>query len=139
MPTTVSAIVVNYEGREFIADCLSSLLAQTRPPESIVVIDNASSDGSAQLVKNSFPEVDLVELPRNVGYAAACNLGIEKSRSDLVAILNNDLVLDSGWLEALLSHDLEPWDFWASQILTADQPGTIDSAGDGMAVVGSPG
>jgi GT2 family glycosyltransferase len=133
----VSAIVVNYEGREFIADCLSSLLAQTRPLDSIMVIDNASSDGSAELVEKSFPEVDLIRLAKNVGYPAACNLGIEKSRSDLVAVLNNDLVLDSGWLETLLNQDCEPWDFWASQILTADEPRTIDSAGDGMAVVGS--
>lgn len=137
MPTTVSAIVVNYEGREFIADCLSSLLAQTRPPDDILVIDNASTDGSAELVEKSFPEVSLIRLPKNVGYPAACNLGIEKSRSDLVAVLNNDLILDSRWLEALLSQNFEPWDFWASQILTANEPRTIDSAGDGMAVIGS--
>ncbi len=137
MPTTVSAIVVNYEGRKCIADCLSSLLTQSRPPDSVIVVDNSSTDGSAELVEEAFPEVDLIKLPDNVGYPAACNLGMEKSRSDLVAILNNDIILDSRWLETLLNHTAEPWDFWASQILTADEPRTIDSAGDGMAVVGS--
>jgi GT2 family glycosyltransferase len=81
--------------------------------------------------------VRVIRIEKNVGYAEGCNRGIEASSGDLVAVLNNDAVLQSQWLEKLLEHDHEPWSFWASLILFASEPDKIDSAGDAMAVVGA--
>jgi len=130
-------VVVNYNGLKWIGRCLESIFAQTRPAQQVLVIDNASSDSSAQIVRRRWPQAELIELAENVGYAAACNRGIEASSGDLVALLNNDIELAPDWLEALLEQDSPPWDFWASRILFASQADRIDSAGDGMAVVGA--
>ncbi|MBI4446797.1 MAG: glycosyltransferase family 2 protein [Acidobacteria bacterium] len=136
MNPTVSLIVVNYNGKDFIAECLDSILRQSRPPEEVIVVDNASSDNSRHLVQ-SYREVKLIALGRNVGYPAACNQGIDASQGNLVAVLNNDIVLDPRWLEHLIAAVASPWDFWASRIVFSSDPSRIDSAGDGMAVIGS--
>jgi len=133
----VSIVIVNYNGEKFLAPCLSSVLAQTRQFDEIILIDNASKDASLELVKHRFPQVKVVKIEKNVGYAEGCNRGIGASSGDLVAVLNNDAVLDPCWLEKLLEHDQEPWSFWASLIVFASEPYRIDSAGDAMAVVGA--
>ena len=136
MPASVSIVIVNYDGERFLEPCLSSVLAQTRPFEEIILLDNASDDSSLALV-HRFPQVKVIRSERNVGYAEGCNRGIAASSGDLVAVLNNDAVLHPHWLEKLLEHDQEPWSFWASLILFASEPDRIDSAGDAMAVVGA--
>lgn len=128
---------MNFNGQATIGACLASLTEQTRPADEIIVVDNHSNDGSAGIVAEAFPSVKLIRLTENAGYAAACNRGIAASQGDLVAVLNNDLVLDPQWLESILEYNADPWDFWASRILFADPPHPIDSAGDGMAVVGT--
>ena len=134
---TVSVVVVNYNGELFLEECLRSLLDQTRPPDQVLVVDNASNDQSLSLLQTSFPSLPVIALPENLGYAAACNRGIEETNGDLIGILNNDLVLDNRWLESLLEKNVPPWDFWASLVVFASDPSRVDSAGDGMAVVGS--
>lgn len=133
----MSLIVVNYNGLEWIDDCLASIFAQRRCAQEVLVVDNASADSSADRVAERWPQVKLIRLESNVGFAAACNRGIRASSGDLISILNNDIILDEGWLESLLRHDEPPWDFWASQIVFAADPERIDSAGDAMAVVGA--
>ncbi|MDA2929596.1 glycosyltransferase family 2 protein [Acidobacteria bacterium AH-259-O06] len=137
MIPTVTIIVINYNGEQWISECLDSIFAQSRQPEEVLVVDNASSDHSLALIRTSFPQVKLISLPKNVGFAAACNRGIIQARGDLVAILNNDLALDSRWLAYLLAENSGQWDFWASKILFASEPGRVDSAGDAMAIVGA--
>ena len=134
---TVSVVVVNYNGEAFLQECLQSVLDQSRSPDQILVVDNASTDQSLALLQTSFPDIPLLALGENLGYAGACNRGIEETTGELIAILNNDLVLDSSWLECLLKENSPAWDFWASRILFASDPSRVDSAGDGMAVVGS--
>ncbi len=137
MSPSVSAVVVNFNGAGHIEACLESLAGQTRRPESVVVVDNASSDGSPEIVAREFPWVKVIASRRNLGYAAACNLGWRESPADLVAFLNNDLTLAPEWLERVLAAAKPPWDFWASRILFARAPQVVDSAGDAMAVVGA--
>lgn len=137
MSPTISLVVVNYNGLDWIDGCLESILSQSLPAREVIVVDNASADSSPGRIAERYPQVRLVRLPSNVGFAAACNRGIREARGDLVAILNNDIVLSSGWLEALLKHVAPPWDFWASQIVFASDPDRLDSAGDEMAVVGA--
>jgi GT2 family glycosyltransferase len=133
----VSVIIVNYNGQRFVEDCLRSLISQTRSPDEIVVVDNASTDDSVQMIVNSFPQIKVVILDHNLGFPAACNRGIKETNSELIAILNNDVVLDEKWLESLLKQVAPSWGFWASRIVFAADPDRIDSAGDGMAVVGA--
>jgi len=134
---TVSVIVVNYNGEAFLEACLQSVLDQSRSPDQILVVDNASADQSLSLLQTSFPDIPLLALRENLGYAGACNRGIRETTGELIANLNNDLVLDSRWLESLLKENSPAWDFWACRILFASDPSRVDSAGDGMAVVGS--
>lgn len=116
---------------------MSSLLGQDRPPDLLTVIDNASTDGSPDLVRTRFPGVRLVEPGANLGYAAACNLGWKTSPAELVVFLNNDLTVAADWLQKLLVEVEAPWGFWASRIVFSRDPGVVDSAGDAMAVVGA--
>lgn len=137
MSEAVSIVIVNYNGERFIIPCLASVLAQTRPFDEILVVDNASTDSSVGLIRSRFPQVRLIPLELNVGYAEGCNCGIRAAAGELVAVLNNDAILDAHWLENLLEHNHEPWDFWASLVVFADDPDMVDSAGDGMAVIGA--
>ncbi len=137
MPS-VSAVIVNFNGADVIEDCLDSLFAQSRAPDEVIIVDNASSDSSLEIIRERYRErVRLLTLDFNAGFPAACNRGIEASSGELVAILNNDIVLDREWLASLLAHDTDEWSFWASRIVFASAPDRIDSAGDGMAVVGA--
>jgi GT2 family glycosyltransferase len=89
------------------------------------------------LIQDTFPDIRLLLLNQNLGFPTACNRGIQATSGDLVAILNNDVVLDRTWLEALLRQVSSPWSFWASRIVFKAEPQRVDSAGDGMAVIGT--
>jgi GT2 family glycosyltransferase len=135
--STVSIVIVNYNGAELLGPCLDSVLSQTRPFDEIIVVDNASTDSTVQFIERTFPGVHLIASRENLGYAEGCNRGILAASGELVAILNNDVVLDPDWLEHLLQYNRDPWSFWASLVAFASDPGRVDSAGDGMAVVGA--
>ena len=109
MSPNVSAIIVNYNGSEVLGPCIDSVLSQSVPVAELIVVDNASSDGSPDSIPDRYPGVRLIRLPENSGYAAAANRGIECSSSELIALLNNDLILDRFWLENLLEEVKEPW------------------------------
>lgn len=94
---SLSAIVVNHQGRELLAACLASLdeaLAEVAGATELIVVDNASDDGSVRYVRERHPEVELVVLDRNRGFAAAVNEALRRSRSHWVLLLNNDATLE---------------------------------------------
>lgn len=90
---SVAVAVINYNGALFLKGCLESVLAQTCVPAEILVVDNRSTDESVPLARQAFPQVRLVELPRNIGYAGAANVAIRESRSPYLLLLNPDVVL----------------------------------------------
>lgn len=138
MSPTVSLVIVNYNGSDCLKECLESALRQSRPAEEVIVVDNHSADGSAAIAEAfADPRMRLIQLPDNRGYPAACNIGVRESSGSLVALLNNDILLDPDWLQHLLRRVTPEWSFWASRIVFADAPERVDSAGDGMAVVGA--
>lgn len=98
----VTVIIVNWNGRHYLEGCLNSLRVQTYRDFDIVMVDNASSDGSAAFVRERFPEVRVIESKRNLGFARGNNLGLEYATGAYVALLNNDTVSDPGWLRALI-------------------------------------
>lgn len=134
---SAAAIIVNYNGKDTIRDCLDSLISQSLPFAEIIVVDNNSPDRSGEELEKSFPGIRVISLPENTGFPSACNTGIRNSSSELVAILNNDIRLDRDWLRNMLARTGPEWDFWASMVVFADSPGRIDSAGDGMTVIGA--
>ncbi|TDB84769.1 glycosyltransferase [Actinomadura sp. KC216] len=103
---SVTAVVVTYNRRELLDEALTALTAQSRVPDRIIVIDNASADGTAEMVAGRFPDVDLLVLPWNVGGAGGFSAGIARALDgggDLLWLLDDDTVPEPGALEALLA------------------------------------
>ena len=102
----VTIVIVSFNVREHLARCLQSLInAPPAAPHEIVVVDNASSDGSVAMVRERWPSVRVVDLDRNVGFAAANNIGIRETRaagSPLLLFLNCDTTVPSGALDRLI-------------------------------------
>ena len=100
----VGVVIVNYNGRRFLRDCVERLVAGTVPPE-IVLVDNASTDGSAEEVAREFPSLTLLRQDRNAGVAAGNNVGIQHCRArgyEYILLLNYDTLPDPALLERLL-------------------------------------
>ncbi|MFN7973997.1 MAG: glycosyltransferase [Acidobacteriota bacterium] len=101
----VSVITVNHNGKRFLADALAALHAQDYPRDryEIIVVDNASSDGSLEAARAAFPGARFVASAANVGFAEGNNIGYRESKGELIALLNNDAVASPGWLAALVA------------------------------------
>ena len=100
----IAAVIVNWNGGAANLACLASLRAQTRPPEQVLFVDNASDDGSLELVRNAHPDLAVIANTENLGYALGNNAGIERALAEgaeAVLVLNNDVVLDPDVVEAL--------------------------------------
>lgn len=135
----VSVIVVNYNRWDLLCACLNGLAAQTCNDLEVIVVDNGSTDGSPVQVARAFPRVRLIALERNTGFCEANNRGIAATRSEFIALLNNDAVPEPRWLEELIrAADAHPeCGFFASRVLCQDNPALLDSAGDGIAITGA--
>lgn len=99
----VSAVVVTWNSSKDIVRCLDSLLNQTHDLEKVVVVDNASSDGTPDLITSRFPQVTLERKAENEGFARGNNIGIARLSTDWILTLNPDAHLASDWVEKLLS------------------------------------
>jgi len=95
----VSAVVCNFNGEAYLVDCLRSVLAQA--PDEVIVVDDASSDGSVALVRAQFPGVEVLVLHENRGPCAARNAGMRAARNRWVLAVDNDAVLEAGVLARL--------------------------------------
>lgn len=99
----LSIIIISYNSKQFIQKCLNSLLTSaSHLALEIIVVDNASQDRSADLIKTSFPNVKLICNLENLGYARACNQGIEEAKGEYLFILNPDTELSGGSPEAMI-------------------------------------
>lgn len=96
MPFDVSVVVVNWNTRDELRDCLKSALAADSGSAEIVVVDNASTDGSVEMLHGEFPDVRLIRNAENLGFAAASNQGIKASSGRYVILLNPDCVVHPG-------------------------------------------
>ena len=128
----VSVIVVNWNGKEFLSECLDGLRRQTYQPFSVILIDNGSHDGSLDFIHRYYPEVRTIALSKNVGFSAANNYALKSIQGEYVALLNNDAVPDRLWTRHLVETlELHPEaGFAASKMLFCDDPDVIDRAGD---------
>ena len=106
MPNCASASVVipNWNGRDLLERYLPSVIKAMagHPDNEVIVVDNASSDGSAELVKRRFPSVRVIELPTNLGFGGGSNTGFRAATNDIVVLLNSDMRVEPGFLQPLL-------------------------------------
>ena len=129
----IAVVIVNWNGGDWLRRCLESVASQERRPDRVVVVDNASQDGSLEAALRLFPRVESIRLGTNVGFAAANNVALRACGDcDFVALLNPDAFATPSWLARLAGAAERHPDhaMFASQIRMADDPGRLDGAGD---------
>ncbi len=130
-------ITVNYNGREYLTGCLRSLVSMQPEADEIIVVDNGSEDGSVELVRTEFPEVRVIRMDRNIGFARANNIAVKETDAEFIALINNDCVASSNWLSTLRSACMLPGVGAASSSMRMVQnPDLIDSAGGMIDLLG---
>ena len=130
-PATV--IIVNWNSGNDLEKCLAALSHQTRPPEEIIVVDNASTDESLVGVEDKFPMVELIRLKDNTGFAHANNLAASRvQESDWIAFLNPDAFPAPEWLENLVraAESHPQFSFFGSHMLRHGGRDELDGTGD---------
>ncbi len=134
----ITFIVVNWNGEEYLAECLSSIKEQSYQKIEIVVVDNGSTDRSLEVLEQ-FSGITVIANRTNLGFGPANNQALEKPRGDVIAFVNNDIVLEPDWLTSLLTPmlDREEVGMCAGKTLSYFERNVIDNTGhllywDGM-------
>lgn len=99
----VSVLIVNYNGRKYLENCLTALKAQDYDNYEVILVDNGSTDDSAHFVEENFPWVNVITLSKNKGFAGGNNAGYAKAKGDYIALLNNDTEVENDWLSSLVN------------------------------------
>jgi len=136
--STASIIIVNYNGRAYIDKCLDSLREGGQLGYEVIVVDNASGDGSAEHVAARHPQVRLIRTETNLGFGAGNNLGARWARGEYLAFLNPDTEAGPGWLEALiaaLQQDAEAG-LATALVLLMDKRDRVNTCGNDMHLTG---
>ncbi len=135
---TVTVIIPNYNGKHYLYDCLTSLSNQSFTDFEVVVVDNASVDGSVDFIKTNFPKFKVIENSSNLGFSKAVNQGSKYSKAKFLAILNNDTLVDSKWLESFINFAKDNNDFGAcqSKVLLHDSRETVNTVGNEIFYLG---
>jgi hypothetical protein len=102
MPSGLSVVIPNWNGLRWLPGCLASIATQELAATEVIVVDNGSSDGSPAHLRAEYPNVTVIELGRNTGFAVAANHGIRAARSELVALINTDVVLELDWTRRMV-------------------------------------
>ena len=140
MSPHLTVVVPNWNGEKFLSSCLGSLREQSFKGFETFLVDNGSTDDSVAFVSHNFPEVRVLPLGENRGFSAAVNAGIRASRTEYVALLNNDTETHPRWLEALMeavaAHP-EAGSF-ASKLVNFNDRRVLDGAGDVLRRSGLP-
>ncbi|HEX2084945.1 MAG TPA: glycosyltransferase, partial [Solirubrobacteraceae bacterium] len=131
----ISAIIVNRDAADLLRACLRSMeaaLDATAMRTELVVVDNASTDDSREMVAREFPGVRLIALERNVGFPAGVNAGIERTTGRWIALLNNDATIDRDALRQVFARPIPPdVGTIALQMRFVARPDLVNSAGLG--------
>ena len=126
----VALVIPNHNGERWLPGVLDSVAAQTVAPAEVVVVDDGSTDGSAQLVAERFEGVRVLALADNGGFARAANAGLAAVSAEAVALVNTDVVLAPDWLERALAALGASEGAVATKLLDLDDPAILYSAGD---------
>jgi GT2 family glycosyltransferase len=99
---SVSIVILSYNSRENLAECIPSLMSQTYQNFEIILVDNASADNSEEFIRTNYPEIKIVQTGKNLGYAAGNNEGFEVAEGEYIVVINPDTVADREWLAELI-------------------------------------
>jgi N-acetylglucosaminyl-diphospho-decaprenol L-rhamnosyltransferase len=99
---TADVVIPTWRARDLLARCLSALRADLSP-KRVIVVDNFSRDGTAELVRTEFSEVTLVQLPDNLGFGQAVNAGVAAGEGEAIVLINNDVLVAPGFVDAIVS------------------------------------
>lgn len=128
MDPKVAVVVPCRDGLRWLPGLLASLRAQTRPPDELLVVDDASADGSAHWLETQ--GVEVLRLRRNAGFAAAANRGIRAVDADAVALVNTDVELEPDWLERATGRLGPGIGAVATKMVSREDPAILDDCGD---------
>jgi GT2 family glycosyltransferase len=133
-----SVIIVSYNGCDQLQGCLRSLQDDLHEGYEVIVVDNASQDGSVEMLRRDFPHITLIANPTNAGFGGGNNSGASYAQGRYLAFLNPDTRIEPGWLEALISAlEADPTAGLAtSKILLLDDPGRINTCGNEVHISG---
>ncbi|SHK15766.1 glycosyltransferase family 2 protein [Hespellia stercorisuis] len=134
----VTIIIPNYNGRHFMEPCLQSLKEQTYRQFKVLVVDNASSDGSLEFMAESYPDIEVIPLDKNYGFSKAVNVGIQNSHTPYVILLNNDTTVDKNYVGEMVKAIESSQRIFSvsSKMIQMYHPELIDSAGDLYTLLG---
>lgn len=133
-------VIPNWNTQPWLPGCLDALQAQTFRDFQVIIVDNGSTDNSVAFIRDNYPDVCVISLPENRGFAVAVNTGIKATQAEYIALLNVDTVPQPGWLANLVeTAEQSPSEigFLASKMLNLDNPDLIDDAGDSFSWYGS--
>lgn len=131
----MSVVIVNYNGDPHLLQLLRTLSKQTYRNREIIIIDNHSADNSCTFIRENHPEVHLIALKRNIGFAAAVNMGVEAAKGQYILVLNNDIMLDQNALYELAKKASEipgKWSAIAPKMKFFNNPSFINSIGNSL-------
>ena len=100
---TVAVLVLNYNGRLLLEECLSSVLTSVTSRANVYLVDNGSTDGSVEYTRERFPYVRMISFDHNLGFAKAYDVAVEQVNEDIVIFLNNDVEVAKDWFEPLVA------------------------------------
>jgi GT2 family glycosyltransferase len=128
----VSIVVVNWNGLKFLDKCIAAIKLQTYHDMQLIIVDNASTDGSVDDIEKKWPEVKLIKLDSNTGFALANNIGASQAVGEWLAFVNNDAFLVEDWLEQMLkATTLYPqYSFFASRLMRSSGDEIVEASGD---------
>lgn len=129
MSSRLTISIVTYNGKAYLADCLQSLKSQTFQDFSLVIIDNASSDGTVELANVLVPDAQIISLPKNLGFGSAHNIAIHACQSEWILVLNQDTVLRPDCLQALMTATSNQALASIGPLLLRTSEETIDTSG----------
>ena len=136
----ITIVIVNYNGIKYIEECLDTLFSQVpgTPEFQVVVADNASSDGSREVIAEKFPQVKLLKLEENKGFSHGVNAGMKEADSPYVILLNNDTKAAPDFVKTLYDAIERRNNCFAvsAKMLMWDRPELIDDAGDRYCALG---
>jgi len=132
----VSIIIVNYNGRNYLEKCLKSLKQTSYSNFEIILVDNNSNDTSIEFVQSNYPEIEIITLDKNYGFAEPNNIGARKAKGDFLVFLNNDTEVTPNWISELVNTVNSDSKIAICQSLLLSPNGNIDSSGDFVDIYG---
>jgi GT2 family glycosyltransferase len=133
----VSIIILNYNANQLIVDCVDSVLKSNYKNLEVILVDNASTDGSHKECKKKFDIIKLIENNENLGYCEGNNVGLREAKGQFIVVLNPDTIVEPNWLDELFAGYKKYGDgLYQPKLLATSEKNRINSAGNFIQIFG---